>query len=66
MMQLEQLQQEIESLPQKEFMRLRRWFLQKDWEHWDQQLATDAATGKLDFLLAEAASAKAQATLRDL
>ena len=66
MMQIEQLQREIESLPHKEYMRLRRWFMQKDWEQWDQQLETDVAAGKLDFLLAEATSAKVQGKLRDL
>ena len=66
MMQIEQLQQEIESLPRKEFMRLRHWFLQKDWEQWDRQLATDVAAGKLNFLLAEASAAKVQGTLQDL
>jgi len=36
MMQVEQLQIEIESLPRKEFMRLWRWFMQKDWERFDK------------------------------
>jgi hypothetical protein len=66
MMQVEQLQMEIEALPRKEFMRLRRWFAEKDWEQWDKQLETDVAAGKLDFLLEEALAAKAQGQLRDL
>lgn len=66
MMQVEQLQMEIESLPRKEFMRLWRWFMQKDWERWDQQLEADVAAGKLDFLLEEAMTAKKHGKLRDL
>ncbi len=66
MMKLEQLQTEIEALPEKDFLRLRRWFADKDWLRWDNQLEKDIAAGRLDFLLEEAASAKAQGTLRDL
>jgi hypothetical protein len=66
MMHVEQLQIEIESLPRREFLRLRTWFLQKDWENWDQQLAEDLSSGKLDFLLEEALIAKEQRTLREL
>jgi len=66
MMQIEQLQKEIEALPQKEFIRLRNWFAEKDWEQWDKQLEADIAAGKLDFLLKEARSAKTQGKLRDL
>ena len=42
-MLVEQLQMEIEALPQAEFIRLRQWFAEKDWEHWDQQLEEDGA-----------------------
>lgn len=58
MMKLEQLQTEIEALPEKDFLRLRRWFADRDWLRWDNQLEQDAAAGKLDFLLEEAATAK--------
>ncbi len=66
MLQLEQIQSEIEALPETDFARLRNWFSQKDWERWDRQLAADAATSKLDFLRKEALVAKAQGTLRSL
>ena len=66
MMKVEQLQREIEALPEKEFSRLRRWFIEKDWERWDQQLESDAGAGKLDFLVEEGAAAKAQGKLSDL
>ena len=66
MMKLEQLQTEIEALPEKDFLRLRLWFADKDWLRWDNQLKKDIAAGRLNFLLEEAASAKVQGTLRDL
>ena len=65
-MKIEQLQREIEALPEKEFSRLRHWFVEKDWERWEKQLAADVEAGKLDFLAAEAAAAKAQGKLREL
>lgn len=66
MMQIEQLQKEIEALPQKEFIRLRNWFAEKDWEQWDKQIEADIAAGKLDFLLREARAAKARLVLSSI
>jgi hypothetical protein len=65
-MRVEQLQTEIEALPESDFARLRQWFIDRDWERWDRQLESDVAAGKLDFLLDEAASAKTQSLLREL
>ena len=65
-MTIDQLQIEIEALPNEEFSRLRRWFVEKDWERWDQRIESDVASGKLDFLIEEATAAKQDGTLRDL
>lgn len=65
-MTVEQLQVEIEALPESDFARLRKWFIDRDWERWDRQLESDVAVGKLDLLLDEAASAKTQSLLREL
>jgi hypothetical protein len=65
-MKVEQLQMEIEALSQEDFLRLRRWFAEKDWERWDRQLELDVAAGKLDFMLEEALAAKKQGKLREL
>ena len=65
-MRVKELQTEIERLPAEEFAELRRWFVEKDWEQWDQQLEEDVASGKLDFLLEEAKQAKKQDTLENL
>ena len=53
-MLVEQLQVEIEALPNDEYARLRQWFAERDWERWDEQLEADAAAGKLDILVDEA------------
>lgn len=65
-MSIEQLQTEIETLSEEEFAQLRRWFAEKDWERWDQQIESDAASGKLDLLINEARAAKQQQSLREL
>jgi len=66
MMKVEQLQMEIEALPEEDFSRLRRWFAEKDWERWDSQIESDVAAAKLDFLPEEASAAKVQGRLREL
>lgn len=47
---IEEIKTAIESLEEKEYSRLRKWFSERDWEKWDKQIASDSATGKLDFL----------------
>ncbi|MDQ3397884.1 MAG: hypothetical protein M3511_08965 [Deinococcota bacterium] len=66
MAQVEDIQAEIEALSEKDFARLRRWFTEKDWQRWDEQLEADVGAGKLDVLLEEAKAAKAQGKLQDL
>jgi hypothetical protein len=66
MTQIELIQAKIESLSQEEYTRLRRWFAEKDWERWDKQIEKDSASGKLDFLIEEALSAKENGELREL
>lgn len=56
----------IETLPQGDFARLRKWFSEKDWEQWDKQIEADSQSGKLDFLVREALDEKAKGKLRDL
>ncbi|NER19446.1 MAG: hypothetical protein F6J96_01525 [Symploca sp. SIO1C2] len=66
MTQVEHIQAEIEALAPEDFVRLRKWFADKDWQSWDEQLETDIAEGKLDFLLEEAMTAKHQGKLQEL
>lgn len=66
MAHIKDLQTEIEALSDEEFVRLREWFAEKDTQRWDVQIENDAASGRLNFLLEEAAAAKAHGKLRDL
>jgi tRNA A22 N-methylase len=54
MSQLEQIETAILSLPSHEFEKLRQWFLNLDYELWDEQIERDIADGKLEALAAEA------------
>lgn len=56
----------IESLPEGEFIQLREWFSEKDWEKWDRQIEMDSESGKLDFLVEEALEEKRKGNLKDL
>jgi len=63
---LEKIQSEIQALTPEEYADLKRWFLERDWAQWDRQIESDAAAGKLDFLIEEALAEKAEDQLRDL
>ena len=63
---VEEIQVAIESLPYQEYIRLRQWFSEKDWEQWDRQIEADSESGKLDFLIDEARNEKAQGVLKEL
>jgi hypothetical protein len=66
MTQIEAIQAEIESLSHDDFVRLREWIAERDWQSWDRQIERDSAAGKLDFLRQEAEAAKRQGDLRGL
>jgi hypothetical protein len=54
----EELERTIDSLPDEEYRRFRRWFMEKDWERWDRQIAEGSRACELDFLAKEAVDAK--------
>lgn len=58
MTQLEKIKREIQKLSPQDFVVLRKWFAELDWEKWDEELEADAAQGKLDFLIEEARAVK--------
>jgi len=66
MTKVEEIKAAIESLPQEEFVRLRQWFSEKDWQEWDKQIARDSESGKLDFLIKEAIDEKDKGKLKGL
>jgi len=66
MTKVQEIQTAIESLPREEYVRLRQWFLERDWDQWDKQIEADSEVGKLDFLIKEALDEKARGLLREL
>lgn len=66
MIKVQEIQAAIESLPWEEYVRLRQWFSERDWEQWDKQIEADSETGKLDFLIKEAFDEKAKRHLKEL
>ena len=63
---IEAIKAAIEALPETDYVALRQWFSEKDWENWDRQIEADSKSGKLDFLIAEAKTEKEQGMLREL
>ena len=66
MSKVEEIEAAIESLSEDEYVRLRKWFSEKDWGKWDRQIAADSESGKLDFLIREALDEKAKGKLKEL
>ncbi len=66
MLKLEEIKASIESLPEDEYDQFRRWFSEKDWQKWDEQIEEDSESGKLDILVEEAFNEKQTAKLRKL
>lgn len=63
---LAEIETAVERLTEQEYDKFRQWFLERDWEIWDRDIAADSASGKLDFLVQEAHDAKRTGKLRDL
>ncbi len=66
MSKVDELKSAIEALPEDEYVELRQWFSEKDWQNWDEQIETDSKAGKLDFLIKEAKNEEKSGKLRDL
>ncbi len=66
MAQVEKIQEEIRSLSYSEFVRLRDWIIEQDWNEWDKQIEKDITSGKLDFLIKEAKKEKKEGKLKEL
>jgi hypothetical protein len=66
MSKVEEIETVIESLSEKEYIRFREWFYERDWEKWDRQIEADSESGKLDFLIKEALDEKAKGKLKGL
>lgn len=54
MLNLEQIEAAILSLPSTEFEKLRLWFFDLDYDRWHEQIEQDIEDGKLEALAQEA------------
>ncbi len=63
---VKEIQAAIQSLSPDEFTYLRKWMIELDWEQWDKEIEEDSYSGKLDFLIDEALTEKAQNQLQEL
>lgn len=66
MVKVDEIKLAIESLPEDDYVQLRQWFSEKDWQKWDRQVEEDSQSGKLDFLIKEALDEKESGELKDL
>lgn len=66
MTKVQKIQAAIKALPQEEYVRLRKWFSERDWIQWDKQIEADSEAGKLDFLTKEALDEKTKGHLKEL
>jgi hypothetical protein len=62
---VEEIEAAIASLPPEELRRIAQWLYERDQSLWDEQLDSDSASGKLDFLFEEAERESAQGLLRE-
>ena len=66
MLQVAEIKKGIEALPAPEYINLRHWFAEKDWQIWDKQIKENSNSGKLDFLVKEALQEKNNNNLKAL
>jgi hypothetical protein len=66
MSNITEIQQAILYLPEADYLQLRHWFNELDWEKWNRQIEEHSESGKLEFLIAEAFEAKKKGTLKEL
>jgi hypothetical protein len=66
MSNVEKIKAAIEALAETDYVRLRQWFTEKDWEKWDKHIEANSKSGKLDFLISEALEEKTKGVLKEL
>ena len=66
MRKIEEIEAQIQKLSREEFAELREWFLDRDWQAWDEQLEADVKAGKLDTLVSEARAEYQSGRAREL
>ena len=62
----EEIKSAISALSREDYIHLREWLSERDWEQWDKEIEGDSASEKLDFLMEEAVAEKNQGGLSKL
>lgn len=63
---IDEIKAAIEGLSKDEYVQLRRWFSEVDWERWNKRIELDSESGKLDFLIKEALGEKGKGRLKEI
>ena len=66
MLKVDEIKAAIENLPEEDYVRLRQWFSEKDWQQWDRQIEIDSNSEKLDLLINEALDERDKGKLKKL
>jgi hypothetical protein len=66
MSKVDEIKSAIEALTEEDYVQLRQWFSEKDWEKWDRQIEADSESERLDFLIKEARDEKRKGKLKEL
>ena len=66
MSNVDQIKAAINALPKRDYIQLRQWFSEMDWQLWGQQIQGDSDAGMLDFLIKEALDEKENGSLKEL
>lgn len=66
MVSINEIQEAIRVLPETEYIELRKWISELDWERWDSQIEADSEAGRLGFLIAEAREDRERGALEEL
>jgi hypothetical protein len=62
---VEEIEAAIAQLPPDDVRRILDWLLARDQARWEEQMDSDAVSGKLDFLFAESETERENGTLID-
>jgi hypothetical protein len=65
MSRVEEIEAAIEELSPEDFLRVARWFNDREQLQWDEQMDEDSAAGRLDFLFDEASREAEEGLLRE-
>jgi len=66
MLTIEEIKSAIEKLSVQEFIELRNWIIERDWEKWDKEIEKHSRQGLLNFLVEEALEEKRTGKLKQL